>query len=74
MRWDTKKKRPFALRVNGRKALVSLVSAQHHHAWVVFDQNHPKDQPPALLFASPAGMPRGAGMTSLIMHDIQIPP
>jgi hypothetical protein len=26
-------------------------TAQHHHAWVVFDQNHPKDQPPVMLFA-----------------------
>ena len=26
-------------------------TAQHHHAWVVFDQTYPKDQPPALLFA-----------------------
>lgn len=25
--------------------------AQHHHAWVVFDHQHPKGQPPALLFA-----------------------
>lgn len=26
-------------------------TAQHHHAWVVFDPAHPKGQPPALLFA-----------------------
>lgn len=26
-------------------------SAQHHHAWVVFDHAHPKGQPPALLYA-----------------------
>jgi hypothetical protein len=26
-------------------------SAQHHHAWVVFDQKHPKGKPPSLLFA-----------------------
>jgi predicted RNA methylase len=26
-------------------------TAQHHHAWVVFDHRHPKGQPPALLFA-----------------------
>ena len=25
--------------------------AQHHHAWVVFDYEHPAGQPPALLFA-----------------------
>lgn len=25
--------------------------AQHHHAWVVFDYQHPPGQPPALLFA-----------------------
>jgi hypothetical protein len=25
--------------------------AQHHHAWVVFDYNHPPGQPPALLYA-----------------------
>jgi hypothetical protein len=26
-------------------------AAQHHHAWVVFDQSYPKGKPPALLFA-----------------------
>ncbi|MGC8542256.1 MAG: hypothetical protein ACP5QA_16750 [Phycisphaerae bacterium] len=26
-------------------------SAQHHHAWVVFDQRYPKGKPPSLLFA-----------------------
>lgn len=26
-------------------------TAQHHHAWVVFDQHHPKGKPPALYFA-----------------------
>ncbi|HEX2942763.1 MAG TPA: hypothetical protein VHO91_17055 [Rhodopila sp.] len=26
-------------------------TAQHHHAWVVFDHAHPAGQPPALLFA-----------------------
>lgn len=26
-------------------------TAQHHHAWVVFDQRHPKGKPPALYFA-----------------------
>jgi hypothetical protein len=26
-------------------------SAQHHHAWVVFDHAHPAGSPPALLFA-----------------------
>jgi hypothetical protein len=26
-------------------------TAQHHHAWVVFDHAHPPGQPPALLFA-----------------------
>lgn len=26
-------------------------SAPHHHAWVVFDHAHPKDQPPAQFFA-----------------------
>ena len=26
-------------------------AAQHHHAWIVFDHAHPKDQPPAMLFA-----------------------
>ena len=26
-------------------------TAQHHHAWVVFDHAHPKGQPPALLYA-----------------------
>lgn len=26
-------------------------TAQHHHAWVVFDHRHGKGQPPALLFA-----------------------
>jgi hypothetical protein len=25
-------------------------TAQHHHAWVVFDHAHPPGQPPALLF------------------------
>lgn len=25
-------------------------TAQHHHAWVVFDHAHPKGQPPAMLF------------------------
>lgn len=25
--------------------------AQHHHAWVVFDHEHPQDEPPRLLFA-----------------------
>ena len=25
--------------------------AQHHHAWVVFDYNHPPGSPPALLYA-----------------------
>jgi kynureninase len=24
--------------------------AQHHHAWVVFDYEHPKGQPPVMLF------------------------
>jgi hypothetical protein len=26
-------------------------TAQHHHAWVVFDHRHPAGQPPAMLFA-----------------------
>jgi hypothetical protein len=26
-------------------------TAQHHHAWVVFDHAHPLGQPPAMLFA-----------------------
>ncbi|MDR3534803.1 MAG: hypothetical protein P4L90_30100 [Rhodopila sp.] len=26
-------------------------TAQHHHAWVVFDHAHPPGQPPAMLFA-----------------------
>jgi hypothetical protein len=26
-------------------------TAQHHHAWVVFDHTHPPGQPPALLFS-----------------------
>ncbi len=26
-------------------------TAQHHHAWVVFDHEHPAGQPPAMLFA-----------------------
>lgn len=26
-------------------------TAQHHHAWVVFDHNHPAGSPPALLYA-----------------------
>jgi hypothetical protein len=26
-------------------------TAQHHHAWVVFDHAHPQGQPPAMLFA-----------------------
>ena len=26
-------------------------TAQHHHAWVVFDHQHPPGQPPAMLFA-----------------------
>lgn len=26
-------------------------AAQHHHAWVVFDQSYPKGKPPSLLFA-----------------------
>jgi hypothetical protein len=26
-------------------------TAQHHHAWIVFDYAHPAGQPPALLFA-----------------------
>ena len=25
-------------------------TAQHHHAWVVFDHAHPRGQPPAMLF------------------------
>lgn len=25
-------------------------TAQHHHAWVVFDHAHPRDRPPALLY------------------------
>ena len=29
-------------------------TAQHHHAWVVFDSTHPKGKPPTLLFAGPA--------------------
>jgi hypothetical protein len=29
-------------------------SAQHHHAWVVFDHAHPQGAPPALLFAGKA--------------------
>ncbi|MEA2788066.1 MAG: hypothetical protein QOG73_472 [Acetobacteraceae bacterium] len=29
-------------------------TAQHHHAWVVFDHTHPPGQPPAVLFAGPA--------------------
>jgi hypothetical protein len=28
-------------------------TAQHHHAWVVFDHHHPRGTPPALLYASP---------------------
>jgi hypothetical protein len=28
-------------------------AAQHHHAWVVFDHNHPRGTPPALLYSSP---------------------
>jgi hypothetical protein len=28
-------------------------AGQHHHAWVVFDHEHPPGCPPALLFASP---------------------
>jgi hypothetical protein len=26
-------------------------TAQHHHAWVVFDHAHPRGQPPAMLYA-----------------------
>ena len=26
-------------------------TAQHHHAWVVFDHNHPRGTPPALLYS-----------------------
>lgn len=26
-------------------------TAQHHHAWVVFDHSHPPGHPPALLYA-----------------------
>ena len=26
-------------------------AAQHHHAWVVFDHEHPAGSPPALLYA-----------------------
>jgi hypothetical protein len=28
-------------------------TAQHHHAWVVFDHHHPRGTSPALLYASP---------------------
>jgi hypothetical protein len=31
--------------------------AQHHHAWVVFDWEHPKGAPPVLLFAGKAEQP-----------------
>jgi hypothetical protein len=30
---------------------VGTKHAQHHHAWVVFDHAHPRDEPPAVLFA-----------------------
>jgi hypothetical protein len=32
-------------------------TAQHHHAWIVFDHAHPRGAPPALLFAGKAEQP-----------------
>jgi len=36
-------------------------TAQHHHAWVVFDHAHPAGQPPAMLFAGNAPQPATRG-------------
>ncbi len=44
-------------------------TAQHHHAWVVFDHAHPPGCPPALLFAGGPDPKGPAGQPPLPVHS-----